>query len=194
MASQDQAAWYDVIGRFKEAAINFDQAFYDLSQTPTPDDAGLAAEQAALLQRGTTIQNTVSGIRSALADVQAALSGAWDQVTGAWDWIAGQVGLNGYEGGGLGMPPLIPIAIVAGSIVTIGLFLSDKAKFDRRMQAYEASIAAGNSPEQAATAIETVSEAGTGGIISTVTKSTTTLGIVAAVVAVVWLLSGSRRK
>ena len=193
MDSAEQATWYDVIGRFKAMAAQFDASFNALVASDPPDDPALAAERDALIDRGTSINNTVSSIRTALADVSAALSGAWDQVTGAWDWIAGNIGMQGYSGGGLGFPPLIPIAIVAGALTAITLFLTDFGKYRARLAAYNATIAAGGSPEQASSAVAAASEADTGGTVATLSHTATTVAYVGLAGLALWLFFGRRK-
>lgn len=195
MNSQEQAAWYDVIGRFKALANQFDAAFNNLTATPEPDDYALAAERSALIDRGSTITDTVTKVRTALADVSAALSGAWNQVTGAWDWISGTIGLQGYNPStpNLGLPPLIPLAIVAAAITTITMFLSDVAKYRARLSAYQATIAAGGTPDQAATAVATASSASEGGALSDFSSAVGKIGAIGAI-GLLALLFWSKRK
>lgn len=183
LSSQEATAWYDVIGKFRVLAAQFEAAHRDLSTRPIPDDPALAEEQARLRARAETVATTVRGIASTLNDVMSALSGAWDKVTGAWDWVSQNVGLNGPPSQqslqGLGLP-IIPIAVVVAAIAVITAFLADYAQFTRKASIYEAERARGASPEQASNAVERI---GGVGIVTNLASTGKTFAVTAAVLA-----------
>lgn len=157
LTESERAAWYDVLGKFRQRAAEFERSFQDLLaqsafvQTQSPQ---VRAEYDALVRKGSETYTRVHQIRQALADVEAALRGAWDFVTGAWQKIAGAVGLSGL--GGLGLAPLIPIAAVTAAIATLGYFLSDYAKFKSKLDELRRLEARGMTPAQAAEVLTTV--------------------------------------
>lgn len=160
----ESAAWYDVIGRFRDASATFERQRLALEQADTADAPALESERLALLSRAQSIGGTVDYIRTALDDVLAALSGAWDSVTGAWGWLAGKVGLATTTTApatlqGLGVP-LIPIAAVVAALAVLAAFGSSYMQFSQRLAVYQAERAAGRTPEQAAASVAAIADAG----------------------------------
>jgi len=200
LSPQESAAWYDVIGQFREAAARFDVAYSALQFRPMREDAALSAERAALLARAETVGSTVQYIRAALDDVTAALSGAWSQVSGAWSWIAAQLGFEKPPADqstlqGLGLP-LIPIAAVLAAIAAITAFLADYAKFAQRVAVYEAAVDKGATAQEAAAAVDRALGPTSQGLLPSLSSGVQSLGYAAVGVAMLWAVvsfAGRRR-
>src|SRR5882762_9455938 len=120
------AAWYDVIGRWTQAATDFQNYFDELTSEAnasfiaTQDDA-TKQEYLDLLDRAEKTRRTIMYVQGALNDVKYALQGAWSALKGAWQ------GAQDYVG--LGFLPLIPIAVVAAALAAVTIWITDYLQF-----------------------------------------------------------------
>jgi hypothetical protein len=154
-------AWYDVIGKFTDLSNKFDAAYADLqargNAVAASGNAQLQTDYSAIIAKCQGIYRTVDAVRSAIVDVKAVLSGAIDSATGAWDnvkeWVSG-----------LGIVPLIPIAVALAAIAAITAFLVEYAKFTKNMDTYTSLVQQGHPPSEAASIVAKMQ---TGGILST---------------------------
>lgn len=151
----ERAAWFEVLGRFEAISRQFDDAVVNLRLQGeiVRGDPVLSREHDGLSRRAASTELRVRAIRSALDDVRAALRGAWDRVTGAWERVRDWVGLSG-EIEGLGAVPLIPIAAVLAAIALVASFLTDYAKFSRKVTVYKALVDQGYPPAVASQSVQ----------------------------------------
>lgn len=192
LTASEEKAWYDVVGKFKAAATQFEKVQNELLSRPIPSDPTLAAERARLVTRAQQIKTTIQQLRQTLGDVMSAVSGAWDQVTGAWDWVAKNLGLDGMpEDRGLGFAPIIPIAVVAAAIATITVFLADYGKFAKRVSVFEQAIAAGATTQQAVSAASSIPQ---GGITEALGSTASMLPMIAVGLGALYLLMQGKKK
>lgn len=117
---QEKIAWYNVIGQFRRKVAEFEAMLAKLqSQKPiAAKDPALADEYSALMNKATALQEKIKQIRDATSD--------------AIDWIKGVFGFDG-----LGIVPLIPIAVVAGAIAAIGYWIKDAYEFSKKLEKVE---------------------------------------------------------
>jgi len=152
----DERAWYDVIGKFRDKAQEFTQAYNKLLSVKGEASAtrATAKEYNDLIARGKKIKSNVQSITS--------------KIDGAWAWLKSNFGFDGIEEAnnmarinGLGVLPIIPIAVVGGSIALLGKWVSDayifmeKLKESKRLQ-----MEKGLTPEQAAKVVDRLEKKG----------------------------------
>lgn len=143
-AEATEAAWYDVIGRFRAAADELDRARARLVSADLPAGSDLAEERDALLSRMNALESSIRTLRS-----------AFSAVGNAWDWFTGLFGPDEE----LGILPALPFTYVAAAgVVTAmtGILLSYRI-FARRLDVYEDARANGSTPAQAASIAEKAS-------------------------------------
>lgn len=155
----ERATWAQAIERFETAAREADAAVADLARRAPvaarhPD---LAREHAELTARARRIGGGLGRVRAAVADVRNALAGLWDRVRGIWSGV--DVPALGVAPA-LAALPLIPIAAVIAATAVLVSFVSDYARFARRLNLFEAEIARGRSPDEAARIVERVAPDG----------------------------------
>lgn len=140
IATQEQeAAWWDVIGKFKAAVADFDNAMSAMraNQAVAAKDAKLLAEYRAIEQRAADIQKTIQKVK--------------DGTQGVVSWLKGVVGMDGL--GSLGVVPLIPIAVVSASVFGIAKVTADAWQFAKRLSEVRRLEGQGLSPSQAAAVV-----------------------------------------
>lgn len=132
-----------IIERFKARIAEFKDLFARLVSVRNQVPAELRDEYQALVNRGTTIQNTI------------------DTVTGginkAVDWFKGAFGLDAVnlaKQGQLGFLPLLPVAAVTGVMGLIGYWVTDTMAFIKRMDVMMNMIERGYTPAEAVKAIK----------------------------------------
>lgn len=121
----DDTAWYDVIGRFKNYAQEFENRYRNL-QSKHIDAAKypeLANDQLDLLRRGTEVKSTIQSITGAVDD--------------AWSWLKNTFGFDGIrqmdtQMGTMGIPIVIPIAVVSGAVALIYKWNLNSDEFEKR--------------------------------------------------------------
>lgn len=133
---ENETAWYDVIGKFKAKADEFDKLRADLEKNRViaAKDPALQTEYNDLMDRSLSIRDKIRSITSS--------------VNGAWQWLKDAVGLDGLNE--LGFLPLIPIAVVAGSVTLMVKWISDAYEFNRKMEEIAKLQSKGVSAQQAA--------------------------------------------
>lgn len=136
----DDTAWYDVIGKFKSAVAKF-QAEYATLQSINIDPVkypDLSKMQLDLLRSGNTIKETIRSITGA--------------VDSAWSWIKSTFGFDGLHQmaqiNGLGIAPLIPIAVVVGAVAAMVKWGLEFAAFYMKLEYAKSLAAQGLSPVQ----------------------------------------------
>jgi hypothetical protein len=226
-----QAAWYDIIGKFESSASQFQAAMSDLaaqaSDIATQDQATQDAYNS-LVSRGQMLQNTISGVGNALVDVKNALSGAWTAITGEWSKVTSAVssalqlpadqygtqaldtispfmmgwGASPYASlvrlglsGGLGLLPLIPIAIVAAAVAALAYWLNDYLQFTQKMALIKTTnaqrAAQGQAPLLPADVAKIMSS-GAGGLTASLGSLVWIIGGIAALIFLPKLIGGYR--
>ena len=122
----NDVVWYDVISKFKNYATKFASQYNELKNTGIDPDKypELADEQLDLLRRGNSIQNSIREITG--------------QVDSTWTWLKSQFGFSGLADvsnltPGLGFVPLIPLAVVAGSVALIAKWIFDYNEFSTKL-------------------------------------------------------------
>ena len=125
LPTPDDSAWYDVIIKFKNYTTKFTEN-YNRLKTINIDPSrypALADEQLELLKRGTTVKANINKITNTIDD--------------AWTWLKSKFGFDGLNdvatlSHGLGFVPLIPIAVVAGSVTLLVKWILDYSEFVKR--------------------------------------------------------------
>jgi len=180
-----------VIDQFKKQARDFWRLY-----TTMGDDARFVATQnnsvqkeyADLMSRGQTIR---SGVERATSVVD----GAGSMIDSARNWFSDTFGLSGLRyaeglaGTQLGFIPLIPIAVVAGSLALIGKWVNDALVFNRRINEMKRLQSQGMTPNQAANIIDKIMPKGFG---ASVTGLVMPIALVGAIVLLPRLLKKKR--
>lgn len=139
----DETAWYDVIGQFKNKAAEFTQWYNTISGIKIdpvlyPE---LIAEKRELLTRGDSIKEKITYITG--------------KVDEAWNWLTSNFGLSGYEmeeqleDTGLGLLPIVPIAVVVGAVALIVKWCLDAKRFADKIKLMGNLRRQGYSPDKA---------------------------------------------
>jgi len=117
---QEKIAWYNVIGQFRQKVAEFEAMLEKLKSQKqiAASDPELAQEYSGLMNKAVALQDKIRQIRDATSD--------------AIDWIKGVFGFDG-----LGIVPLIPIAVVSASIATIGYWIKDAYEFSKKLEKVE---------------------------------------------------------
>lgn len=149
LPTPDDAAWYDVITKFKNYAAKFASNYNELKSVDI--DAGkypeLSKLQLDLLRRGLTVKATIQSVMGA--------------VDNAWTWLKGQFGFEGVRelgslSTGLGVVPLVPIAVVVAAVALIAKWLMDYNSFKTRLTEVKRLEAKGYSSDQAANIVDKI--------------------------------------
>lgn len=160
------AAWYDVIGKFREQAAKFTAAY----------NALLATENSA--KKSPALYAEYSTLRKKADDVKAKVQ----KVTGAVDqaaaWLKSAFGLGA-------LPALVPVAVVVSAVAAMSYIVADISKFVMRVRQFE-TVSAQVGPEKAA-AIVAQSNPG-GGVFDSFGASVKSVALLVAVIAGVYYL------
>lgn len=129
---QEQRAWYDVLGKFRDAVARFDQVMARLraQQSVAARHPQLSAEYNALMRAAAATQARIVYVRNASANVL--------------NWIKGVFGFSG-----LGFVPLIPLAVVAAAVAAIAKITSDAWTLSKKLDQVTQLQAQGVSPARA---------------------------------------------
>ena len=148
----EEAAWYDILGRFKQAAERFQAARLELLNGPTPIDPSLRDERARLLSQFNAVEAQVRGVRDSLAS-------ALSTIGSGFGWLQN---LLGDQDAQLGVLPAIPVAfaVVSGSSAAMTVCVTSYARYAQRLSVYNDARAAGSTPEQASLIVERVESGG----------------------------------
>lgn len=118
--------WYDVTGKLKDKAKEFQVAYEKLtgSASAVEKNPALKAERVALLNKGNIIRTKVLEITGS--------------IDSAYTWLKSSVGLSGLsQDSGLGILPMIPIAIAAASVAAMTKFISDTYIYLDKVQKFD---------------------------------------------------------
>lgn len=176
-----ELAWYDLVGRFRRKAAEFERLFSKLLR-----DRDFVARYPAL-------KSDLDSLLSAGRSLQRKIISVRNKIDGVIKWLKGLVGLNG-----LGLLPLLPIALVAASLIAIGKWVSDAYVLSKRIDEARRLESKGYTPRQAAALARRSTTTGGGGIVGAalgINPKWLLAGAVLIVVAppVLALLGGRRR-
>jgi hypothetical protein len=147
--------WQNAVDNLKEKAKEFTKVFSQLQSDSGRVPQNLRAEYDAIMSRGSwvkaTIQQVTSGIDSAWSAVQSI------------PMLNGLRNVNNLRG--MGIVPLIPIAVIAGAVAVIVAWLSDAYSLQQKINLAKST---GASPSQAANIIGAGSGSTAGGFIQSV--------------------------
>lgn len=129
----------------------------DMYPTVSRQSPAIRNEYQSLMDRGSTIRSTVETI-----------SGAIDRAAKVYesvrDWVSSTFGLNGNDINNkvneLGVIPLIPIALIIGSLAAMSKWVSDAYEFNERLKEIRRLEATGLSPAEAAAIVERTMDKG----------------------------------
>lgn len=145
----DDLAWYDVIGKFKRYVNDFMQQYNTLQNThiDSVKYPELSKTQIELLKRGTGIKGQIQSITGA--------------IDSAWGWLKDTFGFDGVRDmdrqmGSMGIPVLIPIAVVVAAITAITKWGLDYTKFYQKLQYAKKLQQDGYAPTQINEMVSTV--------------------------------------
>ncbi len=153
-----------IIDRFRQQA----REFWRLYQS-TGDNANFVATQNPSIQREyRDLMDRGQGIRSKVEVATGIIDKAGAMIDTAKNWFTDTFGLGGLASVNrmmpeqLGLIPLIPIAVIAGSLAAIGKWVNDALVFNRRINEMKRLQAQGMTPTQAANVIDKIMPKGFG--------------------------------
>jgi len=145
--NDQQTAWYDLVGKFRNYANQFMTEYnqlIDLGKRMDQFPPVLQSQYTSLVNRAQTIQNTITSVTQKI-----------DQ---AASWLSNMVNGLGGLSQPLGVIQFLPIAIVAGAVTFITIWLTDVSEFWMRLSEFQRLQSEENlTPQQAAEAIKTMS-------------------------------------
>lgn len=136
-----ETAWYDIVGKFRNAKTEF-YTNYSALQKTDPKTPALIAEKRALMNRASTVDATIKNLDKTV------------------EYFAGLLKKIGV--GGLGVLPVLPVVAVAGAVTLISKWLKDTYEFSVKMNRVRELEQKGVSPSEAARIVEKTTEAGQG--------------------------------
>jgi hypothetical protein len=104
---EQETAWYDVVGKFRNAAADYDRAI-----STAQSYADVAAESPELKAQYDAAMSTYDTLRERIASVQQAISSAMGWFRNLFS--AASPGMHG-----LGILPLVPIALVTATLAVV---------------------------------------------------------------------------
>lgn len=157
----NQTAWYDVIGKFKAKASEFERERLKLEKYKTlaARNPKTKAEFERLSGQGVSIKANIQKITSSVSDT--------------WNWLKSSIGLSG-----LGILPLIPIAVVAGSVTLMSKWLADAYMFNKKMESIEKLQAKGVSASEASAIVDRADQPIGSGLFGGIGKSVVLIALV----------------
>lgn len=123
---QEKVAWYNVLGQFRQKVAEFEAMLSRLQSQKkiAAKDPKLAQQYSQVMNSATALQQKIRQIRDATAAVV--------------DWFKGIFTFDGATGDqSFGIVPLIPIAVVAGSIAAISKWVKDAYVFSEKLDKVE---------------------------------------------------------
>jgi hypothetical protein len=135
-----KVAWYDLLGRWREKAVQFEQAQAYLSGQASfaaKQSPALQAEYRAMVTRAAVLKARIVDVSNALRAVEGWLKGAYSVAVEPWVQAGARIrewlGLSGLSGLAA-LPALIPVAVVSAALAAVAYFLTDflalRAKFE----------------------------------------------------------------
>lgn len=116
---EQEAAWYDVLGKFKQWAAQFEALVNKLES-----QKHIAAKNPELTQEYNNYIRLASEIEDKIRSIKEA-------TTSVVDWFTGTFGFDGAQS--LGFVPLIPIAVMIAAVAAISKFVSDAYVFSKKL-------------------------------------------------------------
>lgn len=151
-SAADQRKWYDVVGKFKDAVADYENAISTLQQK-----ADIAAQDP-------TLQAAYSAIMDRYQTVQTEITKARDAVSSGISWLKSAVGLQGLRG--LGFVQFLPLALVAGAVALVAYEAGKAWELAKKLDAFQSLQAQGMTADQAASTVAKVTGAGpSGGVV-----------------------------
>jgi len=140
--SQEELAWYNVIGKFRQKAQEFETMMERLQSQKAiaARDPKLAAEYSTMMNAAMTLQQKIKQIR--------------DATDAVINWLKGVFGFDG-----LGFVPLIPIAVVVASLAAIGKWVKDAYIFSAKLDKVAALEKQGMSSREAIARVQSLTPA-----------------------------------
>lgn len=119
------AEWSNQVASLKAKASEFGQLFQQLLGMDPGPGSPYKSEYDAIMGRGTTIKQQISNVTSGIDGILNAARGAFS--------------LSGMNMGGLGVIPLIPIAVIVGAIALLVGWLTDAYNLRAKLAAAKAA-------------------------------------------------------
>lgn len=139
-AAANNAAWWNLVGRWRQHAAEFETNFRALLA-----QRSFVESRPALLRQWQQLVNDGMATRAKIVSITRTLDQVVGAAANAWDWVKGATGLQG-----LGLLPLVPIAVIAGSIAAVTKWLTDARQFSQRLEEARRLEGQGMPPAQAA--------------------------------------------
>jgi len=153
--SAEKAAWFDLLGRWRAKAAEFERAQTTLAaqaEFMSRQPPAVRAEYQAMTARAAALRARIMDVSNALRAVESWLKGAFTVLIEPWQ----KAGVKVREWLGLGAAPaaLIPIAVVTAALAAVSYFLVDFARYMLKVSELRRLQATGLTPDQAAAALE----------------------------------------
>lgn len=158
--ASEKAAWFDLLGKWRKAASDFEQAQAWLASQASfmaAQSPAIRAEYQDKTQKAATLKARIMQVSGALRSVESWLKGAYTSVVQPWE----RAGVSIREWLGLGaVPALIPFAVVGAALAAVSYFLVDFAKYRTKLTELRRLQEQGYTPEQAAAMLERIEPKG----------------------------------
>jgi len=180
-----KVAWFDLLGKWREKAAQFEQAqAYLNAQAPHVSSwpPSLQAEYRAMTVRAAVLKARIVDVSNALRAVESWLKGAYSVAVEPWVQAGARIrewlGLSGLSGLAA-LPALIPIAVVSAALAAVAYFLTDFLALRAKFEEIKRLETTGLSPAEAAAI---VAKTGGGGLFSGLQNTLMWVALAAAVV------------
>lgn len=135
-----QREWSSAVNTLRVKGAALEQVYNDLLKVRPPDNSQLLARYNALLERALVTKNSVIGTTNLIDNVYKAAQNTLDDQQLA--------NLNG-----LGFLPLIPIAVITGSIAGVTYWINDAVQYLDKTERIEKLVQEGASSDAAYTQV-----------------------------------------
>lgn len=146
---EQETAWYDVVGKFRNAAADYDRA---ISTVQTYAD--VAAESPELKAQYDAAMSTYETLKEKIAYVQQAVASAMGWFRNLFSAVSPAMRDGGMHG--LGILPLVPIALVSGTLAVVAYEAKQVWTLNAKLSAAADLRRQGVPPAQAAEMVATI--------------------------------------
>jgi len=150
----EKRAWYDAVGKLRDKSNEFARVRFDLieNRNMVPRDPRYINEYNDLVHRSKLIEENVRKVMSGV-----------DYVANLFKSTFGEA--NAHSMGQIGVIPLVPLAIIGGSVALLSKWLTDAYMFVAKMNKVKELEASGMSTQQAIATVKQLSPSPFDGIM-----------------------------
>lgn len=146
---EQETAWYDVVGKFRNAAADYDRAI-----STAQSYADVAAESPDLKAQYDSAMSTYETLKEKIASVQQSIASAMGWFRNLFS--AAEPAMRGSGLRGLGILPLVPIALVSATLAVVAYEAKQVWTLNAKLSAAADLRRQGVPPAQAAEMVATI--------------------------------------